>query len=639
VTLARSGTAPPADDLAMTAGSTSTNGAGGRRWWRVRLHVLLLLGVLPPLAGVAGLAGVLIHERWSERQQSMRIEERAGLLGELADLRALLAEEEAHTTAVVLAESMDLPGLDLESSRSAMGDARAQVDATVDPAEVPDLAAGLRALEGLRRAVDDGSATQAEVDGLYTELQDRLEDRWRGALVDIEAVAEDHPLPSDVRARVRAVRETVAAFTQGGPRVDAAIGLLLRDPTAAATQDLIEATTRFDAAEERALPYLGPRARAAWDLFRTEPAAVRTERLLDAAIAVGLGNAPSPLADGGIEVGSALDDGARWAILLAGPVQGAARDLEAAAHTEVVAATWAVVRDGGVALVVIAVSLVLVLLIARELLAPAMDLEAAARRVQHGEFEIAPVPPRGPREITATVRAFNDMAATLAAVEAHAVALAEDPTSPTLDHPLPGRTGHAMQLAIDRLRSSVRETDRHRAELAEMAARDGLTGLLNRNTALEAIALDLARARREGSVLMVLFVDLDGLKWLNDTYGHAAGDAALVTLAEVLATTTRDADVVARLGGDEFLVAGLVAPGDAGEREVHALAERLLVRIAEQDVELGAGERAPLRASIGVATSSPDLATTEALVRAADAALYEAKRAGRSRVAYFSAAR
>jgi diguanylate cyclase (GGDEF)-like protein len=280
----------------------------------------------------------------------------------------------------------------------------------------------------------------------------------------------------------------------------------------------------------------------------------------------------------------------------------------------------------------------LALLIARQLVRPAVALELGARRVEHGQFELDPIEVRGPREVTATVEAFNDMAATLAALEHHAVTLAEDPESPELDAPLPGRTGRAMQVAIDRLRASIRQAEEHRAELHHLATRDGLTGLLNRSAAFEAIGRDLARTQREGTVLMALYVDLDGLKALNDSYGHAAGDAAIRRTADVLAATTRRADVVARLGGDEFLVAGVVPSGPPGVAEVQALADRVHEAVTAARVRLEDGVEVPLRASVGVAVSGPGTSTVAELIRAADDALYTAKRSGRGQVAWHRSA-
>jgi diguanylate cyclase (GGDEF)-like protein len=319
-------------------------------------------------------------------------------------------------------------------------------------------------------------------------------------------------------------------------------------------------------------------------------------------------------------------------------VQAASVDLEEAASSQADRDTRAVAVDVGRALILGLASIAVALVLARELVRPARDLEAAARRVERGEFEVPALESRGPRELVATVEAFNDMTATLTAVEDHAVALADDPDSPVLASPLPGRTGRALQETLDRLRTSIRVGEEHRAELHELATRDSLTGLLNRMAAFGAIERDLARAQREGTVVMAIYVDLDGLKLLNDTYGHAAGDEAIRRTADVLAATTRRSEVVARLGGDEFLVTGVVPAGDEGRAEVQATAGRLHEAITGSYVRLDDDVRVPLRASLGVATSGPATDSVEALVRAADSALYDAKRGGRDRVAWYEPA-
>lgn len=291
---------------------------------------------------------------------------------------------------------------------------------------------------------------------------------------------------------------------------------------------------------------------------------------------------------------------------------------------------WA---SASVAVAVILLSVLVAVVAARRLTEPVATLEAAARRVEHGLLSSDPVPTRGPRELATAIQAFNDMAETLAAIERHAVALADDPDDPLLAEPLPGRTGEALQVALDRLRRSVAENEAQRELLAELATHDPLTGLLNRRAACDALARELARVDREGGAVAAVFVDLDGLKGLNDTFGHEVGDAAIVATAGVLRACARETDVVARLGGDEFLVAGPVAPEGGGRVAAGALAERVLAGLAAASVPAGGGS-VSLRASIGVAVSGPAGGDAEALVRAADAAMYEAKRAGGDRIAW-----
>jgi diguanylate cyclase (GGDEF)-like protein len=158
--------------------------------------------------------------------------------------------------------------------------------------------------------------------------------------------------------------------------------------------------------------------------------------------------------------------------------------------------------------------------------------------------------------------------------------------------------------------------------LARLATVDGLTGLLNRRAMTERLESEIRRTQRHEQSLAVIAIDLDGLKRVNDTHGHAAGDAALRRVSEAMRSVCRASDVVGRWGGDEFLV---LAPGDS-QADARRLAERI-----RDAVSAHSGGPA-LSVSIGVATLAQHEPSLQALVRRADDALYEAKRQGRDRV-------
>ena len=155
-----------------------------------------------------------------------------------------------------------------------------------------------------------------------------------------------------------------------------------------------------------------------------------------------------------------------------------------------------------------------------------------------------------------------------------------------------------------------------RAEVVELALKDDLTGLRNRRAFVEIGAEHVAVARRAGRASTILFVDVDGLKQINDRLGHAAGDTALRVVAAALQESFREADLIARLGGDEFVV---LLPGsyDAGD----AILARLDDALANAP---DAVPGQPLAVSVGRAVIEPD--TEEDLPAAldrADAAMYE----------------
>ncbi len=169
-------------------------------------------------------------------------------------------------------------------------------------------------------------------------------------------------------------------------------------------------------------------------------------------------------------------------------------------------------------------------------------------------------------------------------------------------------------------------------ELAHQAFYDGLTGLANRSLFLDHTEQALRRAGRSGTPPIVLCLDLDGFKDVNDSIGHLAGDELLCTVAERLLGVVRASDTVARLGGDEFAV--LVDDIQGGLPEAAELAQRLLEAIAEP-VDLH-GHRVSVAASIGIVVAEPD-ATPLSLFRDADIAMYRAKAGGRAQWVVFDA--
>ena len=158
--------------------------------------------------------------------------------------------------------------------------------------------------------------------------------------------------------------------------------------------------------------------------------------------------------------------------------------------------------------------------------------------------------------------------------------------------------------------------------LRHQALHDPLTGLANRTLCDDRLAQAVARSRRSGAGIAVLFLDLDTFKRINDGHGHAAGDAVLAVFGRRLAETVRPADTVGRLGGDEFVVICENIDAD----DVLALAHRL-ADVARRAVR-AAGIEHRFSTSIGIAHSDGDPPEPDVLVRTADAAAYRAKRRG-----------
>lgn len=167
-------------------------------------------------------------------------------------------------------------------------------------------------------------------------------------------------------------------------------------------------------------------------------------------------------------------------------------------------------------------------------------------------------------------------------------------------------------------------------KLAQMSYVDGLTEVSNRRSFEEELTMEWRRSARTQSPLSLLMADIDGFKAFNDALGHQAGDEALKKVAAVIDfSVMRAGDVVARYGGEEFAV--LLPDTDA--RGAQALAERIRMAVEERNIWHPATPRGRLTVSIGVATmTGRDDGEPSALVKAADGALYHAKRDGRNLV-------
>jgi diguanylate cyclase (GGDEF)-like protein len=177
----------------------------------------------------------------------------------------------------------------------------------------------------------------------------------------------------------------------------------------------------------------------------------------------------------------------------------------------------------------------------------------------------------------------------------------------------------------DLLQESAEELRRRAEAASEMSMTDALTGLLNRYGLQRALQRELSEARRYARPLSCLLLDVDFFKAVNDTHGHAAGDAALVQAARVLTESVRGSDVVCRYGGEEFLV---LAP-ETDARGALSLAEKIRLAVAAR--LFGDGGRAfPLTLSAGVAELRPGESGNDMIARA-DLALYQAKQRGRDR--------
>ncbi len=224
------------------------------------------------------------------------------------------------------------------------------------------------------------------------------------------------------------------------------------------------------------------------------------------------------------------------------------------------------------------------------------------------------------------LRAFEAAFAPEMLLSPHGTAAVGMPASAAL-------TAHVLAI-LTSLAFLLMHRERHEQEIEHLAMTDPLTGVYNRRSLFELGEREIARARRTGSLVSLVLLDIDYFKQVNDRHGHIAGDVVLRRFVEVVRSCLRKSDLLTRFGGEEFCIIL------AGEEEAAArcVAERIRAAIEANPFPI-AGQSVRVTSSAGVATLPPDRDRgLPWLVSAADGALYAAKRAGRNRVAVASAA-
>ncbi|MDD9892575.1 MAG: sensor domain-containing diguanylate cyclase, partial [Gammaproteobacteria bacterium] len=187
-----------------------------------------------------------------------------------------------------------------------------------------------------------------------------------------------------------------------------------------------------------------------------------------------------------------------------------------------------------------------------------------------------------------------------------------------------------------RLKREVAERKAAQDQLHKLAYYDALTGLASRRLAMDRLNMSVKLAREQDSMMAILYIDVDGFKNVNDTWGHEIGDQLLCKVGDLISDAVRDIDTVARLGGDEFLV---VLADLSQQQEAEIVAERIRASIAKVREIYNNAHPVKLNTavSIGIAIYPGDGTSVAALLAQADAAMYESKKAGRNRCTLASA--
>lgn len=192
--------------------------------------------------------------------------------------------------------------------------------------------------------------------------------------------------------------------------------------------------------------------------------------------------------------------------------------------------------------------------------------------------------------------------------------------------------------ASEEFQQEKRALEQEHRKLRTETTRDVLTSAYNRRHFEKRLGEEFAvcAERGYGWPLSLIFIDLDKFKEVNDGYGHQAGDAILKTVADLLRENTRDTDTVARYGGDEFV---LLLPGVDAE-QVNSVADRICAEVRDRKATIAEGKQVGITLSLGVATCNAEnqFASSEALLAAADSALYKSKRSGRDRYTLYKSA-
>lgn len=599
------------------------------------LRVRLLALVLVPLIGVGAAAAIQVGDRISSVRAASSAEEHIRTAAALEAARSAFQQEVLPAFSATASKNLSL----LNGASPAAPIATLQTAAAIIQ-RLPSLRiatdAAVAALAAYPSIADDGV-------GFGGELA-----RVRGRLDDPKTVPT---AMKDVTAFLATLASTeyaqVSAATKDG--IDSAEIKALHDAnlTMRATQAAAQELTLFSATQflNGASPAeLRATWAQAWGTYAGASVAVEEQSAPEIARQWNAANATPKIREfnaflasqltpkSGVPIAKMIEliivDGSRnqaYMTVLNSALDRALVAGRAQRHKAIVDLAWII----AVALLLVALSIAIAVLIRRSITRPLDRLAEQATRISLGELTDVHV--GGPREVRTVARALSSSVASLRNVEAQAAAVAAgDLDSPVVRQALPGPLGQVVHSSVASIISAINDRELARRELAHRASHDALTELPNRAQALVLIEQALHRAQRSSTKTALMFIDLDHFKAVNDNFGHAAGDEVLQRVARRMLKVVRVGDSVARLGGDEFVV---LLENITDEADVVKLAERLVEQVS---AELLIDARAiRIGASVGVAFCGDGYVDADRLLQDADAAAYRAKSAGRGRVDVF----
>jgi len=628
-------------------GRSTRDSAGGRpkrKIFPLSIRASLAIIMLIPIAVALGLASKEVASQASRREEAITVRQSSLVLDSLLLARIDVYAEYVPSAAILAARANHLSPAALDSLlginfQADLVKARKLLDQQAVFGPNGAFAAIHRQLLTVRRGVDSGAATQDSVQAFFSNLGNTIDAAWIRTFNALQSTRSSDSDSLTTSQRLTALASSFDAFTSGlGEESLQSNGsletVLVAGATPAAIQSLIVSHQNFTVSTGDFPRLLGPQGTAAWSILESNPLSTKFKGYVQLGITIGLNHDGPPFAGNSPAIADIAKSEVEWANALTHLVLASSADLRVATVSQANAATTALELSILFMALLVLVSVGGALAFSRAVRRPIANIGAAFESLRQGELELPYLDEVGPRELALAAGAFNEMASTLRGVQAQAIALSSgSPNDPSLLLPLPGRMGEALQSALNNLQISIRANEVQRQELFERATRDALTGLLNRGAALEALKIDLAGVRRSQGdlVLTVLFIDLDGLKKINDTLGHEGGDGAIRAVADALRATTRASDVVSRYGGDEFVVGWRGKPDPPATA---LLAKRISELVAKTHVRTNNGSLT-LGCSIGVAVSGPLDTTVLTVIERADHALYEAKKYGRGQVRWF----
>ncbi len=608
------------------------------------VRILLASVALVPFIGLAALAALNVEGTNEQAERTAAVSELAENIERRAKVQALIDAESYWGHAFSAVEDIGLPldaineitGLDVETSYA---EAQALVDAVIQEENVsPEAIAELQEARALVRQ----SATNVEIEEAYDRAEGIVTERIRGEVFEIRGLTGDLEDARTLGEVVRALelsmslRTTTAAMTEAYFASRFPVG---RD-VAIETRALISNRTTYeqDAAELAELVRDNPGLNAALQRTVTHSSVVafgdRVDRFTITALVEG---SDGPIFGTGLNLAQIPDEVAAFKssqdsvaqhVELVGTIS-AEVTAQALAANDVATETrfWTILTTIGLLVAAMIAGYAASVWIIR----PLRQMRFVVEGLAQGTDGLR-VREEGPAEIRAAASALNEAVATIAITEQMATALAErDLDNPAFAAPNPGRLGASLRDAVVNLADSMSQGEIFRERLAHEASHDGLTGVANRSDAMQHLRNACERTGSSNGATAVFYIDVDGFKGVNDTYGHAAGDAVLRSVAGELEVATRDHDVVGRIGGDEFVV---IAENVKDEALAQIMAERMLAGIL-RPTAFGSAELR-VSASIGFAMAS-ETADPHDLLRDADLALYEAKILGRNRAQFCDA--